>query len=71
MRASGTVTGHSHRSRKGGRKPTAKSGIAITPHPLAWVTAFELSGQERGRCFIVPGAVIVANSVKRPKWLPN
>lgn len=69
MRETGTVKGHAHKSRKASSRIKAGVSPVIVPNPTVWATAVFLAGEDARRCFIVPGAVIVANGTRRPKWL--
>lgn len=46
--------------------------VTRKPNRQAWLAATQLAGMDAGRLFTVAnGAVIVANSRKRPPWLAN
>ena len=72
MKELGTVKGHSHRA----GRPKIGTGYGngpvriYTPAPAAYARARVLAGGNLHRLFTVRGgAVIVANTSKRPKWV--
>lgn len=72
MNEYGIVKGHSHRAGKPKRSAGGSNGPVriLIPVPAAYARARAIAGGNPHRLFTVRGgAVVVANTSKRPKWI--